>query len=84
MTKPNVEVELEPGLRNYRLPPKPSPEEVVEAIRQSWRFLLVAPRRIKAPLLAATYAAPFLRSWCRISRSGCGAGRAATRALSRR
>ena len=31
---------------------------MVEAIRQSWRFLLVAPRRITAPLLASAYAAP--------------------------
>jgi uncharacterized protein DUF927 len=58
MTNFNVEVELEPGLKNYRLPLSPSPEEVSEATRQSWRFLHVAPRRITAPLLAATYAAP--------------------------
>jgi hypothetical protein len=59
MSNINVEVELEPGFQNYRLlPTPPSPEEVVEAIRQSWRFLLVAPRRITAPLLASAYAAP--------------------------
>jgi hypothetical protein len=59
MSNINVEVELEPGLNNYRLPPPPSSlEEVVKAVRQSWRFLLVAPRRITAPLLTAAYAAP--------------------------
>jgi hypothetical protein len=59
MSNINVEVELEPGLNNYRFPPPPSSlEEWVEAIRQSWRFLLVAPRRITAPLLASAYAAP--------------------------
>jgi hypothetical protein len=59
MSNINVEVELEPGFQNYRLLPTPlSPEQAVEAIRQSWRFLLVAPRRITAPLLASAYAAP--------------------------
>jgi hypothetical protein len=53
-----IEVELEPGLRNYRLPPAGSTEELVEAIRRSWNLLRVAPARITAPLLAATYAAP--------------------------
>jgi hypothetical protein len=59
MNNINVEVELEPGLENYRLlPTPPSPEEAAEAIRQSWRLLLVAPSRVTAPLLAAAYAAP--------------------------
>ena len=59
MSNINVEVELEPGFQNYcLLPTPPSPEEAIEAIRRSWRFLLVAPRRITAPLLASAYAAP--------------------------
>jgi hypothetical protein len=55
----NVEVELEPGFANYRLPlTPPSPEEAIEAIRRSWQCLLLAPSRVTAPLLAAAYAAP--------------------------
>lgn len=54
----NVEVELEGGLRGYTLPLAPTIEEAAEAVRESWRFLQVAPRRITAPLLAAAYAAP--------------------------
>jgi hypothetical protein len=57
----NVEVELEGGLRGYTLPPAPTIEEAAEAVRESWRFLQVAPRRITAPLLAAAYAAPLSR-----------------------
>jgi hypothetical protein len=55
----NVEVELEQGFENYRLPPTPpSPEEAIEAIRFSLRCSLVAPLRVTAPLLAAAYLAP--------------------------
>ena len=58
MTELYIETELEPGLRNYRLPQVPSQEEAAEAVRQSWRFLRVAPIRITAPLLASAYVAP--------------------------
>ena len=59
MSNINVEVELEPGLQNYcLLPTLPSPEEAAEAIRRRWQCLLLAPRRVTAPLVAAAYAAP--------------------------
>jgi hypothetical protein len=59
MSNINVEVELEPGFEKYcLLPTLPSPEEAAEAIRRSWQCLLLAPRRVTAPLLAAAYAAP--------------------------
>jgi len=59
MSDINVEVELEPGFQNYcLLPTPPSPEEAAEAVRRSWQCLLLAPRRITAPLLTAAYAAP--------------------------
>lgn len=54
-----VEVELEPGLERYALPPAPStPEELAEAVRWSLKFLELAPVRITAPLLGAAYLAP--------------------------
>jgi hypothetical protein len=53
-----VDVVLEPGLEHYVLPPPGGPEEVAEAIRLSFSFLLLAPSRITAPLLAAAYLAP--------------------------
>jgi len=53
-----VDVVLEPGLERYFLPVPGSSEEVAEAIRLSLAFLLLAPSRITAPLLAAAYLAP--------------------------
>ena len=53
-----VEVELEPGLERYALPPSGSSEELADAVRQSLSFLTLAPMRITAPLLAAAYLAP--------------------------
>jgi hypothetical protein len=53
-----VEVELEPGLERYALPPSGTSEELAKAMRQSLSFLALAPTRITAPLLAAAYLAP--------------------------
>jgi hypothetical protein len=54
-----VEVELEPGLERYMLPPVPStPEELAEAVRVSLALVELAPWRITAPLLGALYLAP--------------------------
>jgi hypothetical protein len=54
-----VEVELEPGLETYRLSDEVlSALELAEAVRISLRFLELAPVRITAPLLGATYLAP--------------------------
>ena len=54
-----VEVELEPGLELYALPDEVlSESELAEAARMSLRFLDLAPERITAPLLGATYLAP--------------------------
>ena len=53
------EVELEPGLEQYALPPAPStPEELAEAVRLSLALTRLAPWRITAPLLGALYLAP--------------------------
>jgi hypothetical protein len=53
-----VDVELEPGLERYVLPAPGGPQEVAEAIIRSFSFLLLAPSRVTAPLLAAAYLAP--------------------------
>lgn len=54
-----VEVELEPGLEFYALPDEVlSAPELAEAVRVSLAFLDLAPERITAPLLGATYLAP--------------------------
>ena len=53
-----VEVELEPGLERYALPPSGTSEELAAAVRLSLSFLTLAPMRITAPLLAAAYLAP--------------------------
>lgn len=52
----DFEVDVLDGLSNYRLPETPSGAELIAAIRASLSLLDVAPARVSAPLLAATYA----------------------------
>ena len=54
-----AEVELEPGLERYALPPASSnPEELADAVRLSFALSKVVPWRITGPLLGALYLAP--------------------------
>jgi hypothetical protein len=54
-----VQVQLPDALKPYQLVPSKEADERVSAVRQSLRFLSVAPDRITFPLLAAQYRAPF-------------------------
>lgn len=53
-----VDVELEEALRDYVLPDPPAGQELCRAVRASLSLLDLAPERITAPLLGATYLAP--------------------------
>jgi hypothetical protein len=54
----NIEVELEKGYENYRLPDPDNVNDPIEAVKTSCSFLEIAPARITAPLLGMVYAAP--------------------------
>lgn len=53
---PNIEVEVEEGLKNYCLPPLA--EDPAEALRASYEFLSIASPRVTFPLWASMYLAP--------------------------
>lgn len=53
-----IAVELEEALRDYVLPDPPSGDELRQAVKASLFLLDLAPERITAPLLGATYLAP--------------------------
>lgn len=53
-----IDVELEEALRDYVLPDPPAGQELCRAVRASLSLLDLAPERITAPLLGATYLAP--------------------------
>jgi hypothetical protein len=55
---PGVEVELPDPLAGFVLPDPPTGQELVEAVRASFRVIDVGPDRITVPVLATVYRAP--------------------------
>src|SRR5262249_22943963 len=84
-TVPGVAVALDGTLAQYHLPDPPSGDELVRAVRASFRLLnaKLAPDRLMVPILAAVYRAILGQADCSIAligRTGIGKSELSARA----